>query len=547
MSAPTPPPSSPSGERPAPGGASAAPRPLGPGGSPRVPLLVGLLGSLLVVAGSYSVGWLASVSPLNRWQWLIPWRTDEAGVLTGITLLTLGFWLLFWAWIRLGQTVDPRGGGTVGTMTWASALWSAPLLVALPILSRDMYAYVAQGRMMAAGKNPYEDSISDVSNWLQLGADSMWAYDGTPYGPVFLWVEQAVVNASGGENPDLAIVLFRLVAVLGVVLTAVFVPLLARRTGTPPGWAQWLTTANPLVIIHFVASGHNDALMVGLALAGTWCALRAGRPERPQSALASAGWGLAGVLLVTLSLGVKPITVVLLPFIGLLWAGPRAGWPRRFASWAATAVTSALIMLAVGHANGYGFGWVSVMASTGTGTSPWAPIGMLSSVTIGVLEALGNDVDRSGIEGLYKTAGRLLSVLVVAVLMFRGRQDRILPRMTWAFTALVVLSPVIHPWYLLWLLPFFAVIGIPDDWRLTWVFFTVCFFLTYGAQDQLFTWPFLEIAGEVKVVSLAVSALCLVWILLLDPHTRHVLRGGMPGRHELRTVARSVRRRPEVR
>ena len=126
MSAPTPPPSSPSGERPAPGGASAAPRPLGPGGSPRVPLLVGLLGSLLVVAGSYSVGWLASVSPLNRWQWLIPWRTDEAGVLTGITLLTLGFWLLFWAWIRLGQTVDPRGGGTVGTMTWASALWSAP-------------------------------------------------------------------------------------------------------------------------------------------------------------------------------------------------------------------------------------------------------------------------------------------------------------------------------------------------------------------------------------------------------------------------------------
>ena len=40
------------------------------------PILVGTLGSLLLVAGSFSVGWLASASPINRWQWLIPWRTQ---------------------------------------------------------------------------------------------------------------------------------------------------------------------------------------------------------------------------------------------------------------------------------------------------------------------------------------------------------------------------------------------------------------------------------------------------------------------------------------
>ena len=51
------------------------------------PILVGTLGSLLLVVGSYSVGWLASASPINRWQWLIPWRTQETGVLAGTALL----------------------------------------------------------------------------------------------------------------------------------------------------------------------------------------------------------------------------------------------------------------------------------------------------------------------------------------------------------------------------------------------------------------------------------------------------------------------------
>ena len=48
---------------------------------------MGTLGSLLLVVGSYSVGWLASASPINRWQWLIPWRTQETGVLAGTLIM----------------------------------------------------------------------------------------------------------------------------------------------------------------------------------------------------------------------------------------------------------------------------------------------------------------------------------------------------------------------------------------------------------------------------------------------------------------------------
>lgn len=34
----------------------------------------------------------------------------------------------------------------------------------------------------------------------------------------------------------------------------------------------------------------------------------------------------------------------------------------------------------------------------------------------------------------------------------------------------MILLPIIQPWYLLWLLPFFAVVGIRSDWQLEAVF-----------------------------------------------------------------------------
>ena len=508
------------------------------------PVAVGLIGSLLLVAGSFSVGWLASASPINRWEWLIPWRTQESGVHAGTVLLTLGCWVMFWAWLRLGQTLRPFGPGALRVVNLATALWCLPMVVALPIFSRDIFAYVGQGRLMVAGQDPYEDAISSLSNWFQLGADATWADSETPYGPVFLWIEEAVVRISGDTDPDLAILLFRLVAVAGVVLTMVFVPLLARRLGVNGAWAQWVSAANPLFTISFVASGHNDALMVGLALAGVWCALRAGHPRRPQPARAGAAWGLAGVVLVTASLGVKPITLVLLPFIGLLWAGPHADWPRRFVYWGVTAAVSFGLMAVVGMVNGFGFGWVAVMAGTGSGTVLWAPIGMLSKATESLVGLAGGQPDLQAIEGVYKTAGRVLSVLIVLALMFVGRQNRVMTRMTWAFTALVVLSPIIQPWYLLWLLPFFAVLGIRDNWQVKWVVLTVGYFLAFGASDQLFTWQFLDLAGEVEALSLAVSVVSLAWILVVDRRTSRFIKDRWHVRPALREGVRRLRRRP---
>ena len=268
--------------------------------------------------------------------------------------------------------------------------------------------------------------------------------------------------------------------------------------------------------------------MVGLALAGVWCA--------------ATGRGLLGVLLVTASVGIKPITLVLLPFIGLLWAGRGASWTRRFTYWALTAGIAAMVMAVVGMLNGFGWGWLTVMLGTGTGSVPWSPVGIAAEATRVVLGSLG--LPDHWVLDTFKTAGRLLSVLVVLWLMFRGRHEHLMQRMTWAFTALVILSPIIQPWYLLWLLPFFAVVGIRSDWQLKWVVFTVAFFVAFGAADQLFVWQFLDIEQPLKVLSTIVSWGCMLWILLLDPLTSGIMKEEWHIRPALKSLWRRVRRRP---
>ena len=69
------------------------------------------------------------------------------------------------------------------------------------------------------------------------------------------------------------------------------VPRIARATGVDPVAALWLGVLNPLVLIHLVADAHNDALMLGLMMAGLALALE----RRPA----------VGAVLVTLAALVK--------------------------------------------------------------------------------------------------------------------------------------------------------------------------------------------------------------------------------------------------
>ena len=95
--------------------------------------------------------------------------------------------------------------------------WGLPMMFSVPLFSRDVYAYIGQGRLMVEGFNPYENGISALSNYFQLGADKMWTEAPVPYGQLFLWIEQFVVWSTN-VHPEASIMLFRLAALVGVVL-----------------------------------------------------------------------------------------------------------------------------------------------------------------------------------------------------------------------------------------------------------------------------------------------------------------------------------------
>ena len=323
---------------------------------------------------------------------------------------------------------------------WAyltAALWAVPLLLFLPLGSYDAYSYACQGWQQAAGLDPYAGGVDLVGCPWRDAVAPTWLDSPAPYGPVFLVL--AAVAAKLGGSLGATVALLRVIAVLGVGLIAACLPALARRTGVPLSRAVWLALACPLVPIHLISGGHNDAVMVGFLLAGL--TLAAGRRMWP-----------AGLLL-GLAIGVKATAVVVLPFAVLLADGPKR-W--RAAGELGAGVVGALAVVSV--LSGRGFGWVTGLMGSGVSvqwTSPSTAVGM-------AVDLVGPDA-----VPVTRAAGIVALVAVLVVLWLRAVQaEELLRYAGYALAATVVLAPVFHPWYALWPLALLAVTVRRDTWWL---------------------------------------------------------------------------------
>jgi alpha-1,6-mannosyltransferase len=421
--------------------------------------LPGAVASAMLLIGAFGVGWL----PLRTGVISIPivetLRTTAMGLLLSHILVFVGIALLLQTWLILGRFLadhrpTARDASSPGSAArpltpWdlggILALWSAPLLIAPPMFSRDVYSYYAQGRLLLEGYDPYVTGVSVLPGWFQDGVDPMWAETPAPYGPLFLLLSRGVSDFSV-EQPALAALVFRLIAVAGVVLIAVYLPRLAFAHGIDPTRALWLGVANPLIVLHFVAGAHNDALMVGLIVMGlTWAVER-----RP----------LAGAAAIALAASVKPIALLALPFIGLIWAGRRAGWWQRIRAWAASGAVALATFTATGVVAGVGLGWIAALTTPGevrTWASPPTAIGMLTG---GIAQAIGLAETNDVAVGIARAIGALIAIGIVAWLILGPWQRSPVRGAAWAFLAVVALGPVVQPWYLLWFLPLFAATGV---------------------------------------------------------------------------------------
>jgi hypothetical protein len=486
----------------------------------------GLLGSLMIMVGSWGVGWLATTptSLFARTTVLNPLRVEPVGVVACAILLVLGSLLLVRAWLRLGQRLRGRWDEALPVVVRATWLWAAPLLLAFPVFSRDVYSYLGQGRLLHAGLNPYEDWISVLPGWFMQGADSIWAESPSPYGPLFLLVARLVWFVTGG-SPEPAFLLFRAVSVAGLALCLWAVPRLARRFGTEPGWSVWISVANPLFALYMIAGIHNDSLMIGLLLAGF--VLLGPDSSRRRN--------LAGLVLVSLSIAIKPLTVIALPFAGLLMlrgthleflSADRGGgadrtgtpgWAARAKVWVLCLVVAAVVLASIGAVTGLWFGWVPAMLTSGDAAFPYAPFGLIGLGIGWVADAVAGAGVRNVADVVY-SLGTIVAAGFTAWLALSRRPINPVYATGLALLAAVLLAPLIQPWYLLWVLPMFAVVRRWRGWPVWLLYLLVMVLVVIGVVDQLSVAPWISLFW-VRVTTAVVGLAYMVFIVFLDPKT----------------------------
>ncbi|MFB8078175.1 polyprenol phosphomannose-dependent alpha 1,6 mannosyltransferase MptB [Streptomyces sp. NPDC056013] len=389
---------------------------------------LGAAGSLAVAVG----GWAAGTLPV-RGGWGLWEPRGSAVTLAGALLAYLGLTVLVAAWWRYGVLLA-RGArdGVLTTLAW----WTAPLLLAPPLYSKDVYSYIAQGAMVLEGHDVYGGGPSVLGPG-DLGTDAAasvgghWTDTPAPYGPAFLVLAQLVVRLTGGEIVP-AVLGMRLLALGALALIVWAVRGLGGGRGGPDG-ALWLAALNPLLLIHVVGGMHNDGLMIGLMLAGVLLAVR--------------GRWVLGCVLVGLAMMVKSPAAVALLFIGVTVAR-RDGGARGLAKGlvlpglVAGAVAAVATVLA-----GTGFGWLRTQSVAGT---IHTALSVSSDLGLGLGLLLGDDPDpvKAAVQNLGLLAAVVL-ILVLAWRAWRGALDPVLG-LGLSLVALVALSPMVQPWYLLW-------------------------------------------------------------------------------------------------
>ena len=362
-----------------------------------------------------------------------------------------GTGLLVAAWAVLGRRLlrgsPPPAGWSLRTLL----LWAAPLLVAPPLFSRDVYSYLAQGEIAHRGLDPHRvGPRAALGTGSGIGAlvDGHWVDTPSPYGPLFTTFARAVA-AVAGEDPVAGVALHRLAAVAGLVLVVVAVPRLCALSGTPPAVAMWLGPGNPLVLLHLVGGVHNDALMLGLGLAGTALALQALDADRERIGLARLG---AGVLLVSLGALVKLPVLAALAVVGTALARRRGGTPWAFlAAGLAATVAFAVVAAVTSVLTGAGTGWIRSVGTPGTLWSWMAPTNWAGFAAGGIGALAGADLTGPVIAA-GRAVGTVLTVAGIAFVLHRQLRGRIgpVPACGAVFGLIVLFGPVLHPWYLLW-------------------------------------------------------------------------------------------------
>jgi hypothetical protein len=338
------------------------------------------------------------------------------------------------------------GRGALGLALGAALVFRIVMALGPPALSDDVYRYVWDGRVQLHGIHPYLHPPLDPA--LESLRDSDWEHINhreleTIYPPLSEAVFAGLAAMGAGVRG------FKMAAGLADFAVVLALAYLLRCVSLPPERVL-LYAWNPLAIVETAGSGHHEAFGIALVvLAAAWT--HVGRPRL-------AALGLAG------GIQIKLLPAAMIP-----------SYVRRWPVSAVVVLTVATIAIALPYAlTGPAFGG-GMLHYAGR----WERNGFLFEGILGIYEAL--DLApwlKTGLSALQqrlawdalpwdwlyrhvwpphlaRATAAALAVAWLARVSLRNDLDA--ARQTFAaFGGVLLLAPTMHPWYVLWILPFAA-------------------------------------------------------------------------------------------
>ena len=338
-----------------------------------------------------------------------PMGAAPSGVYFTLAAVYGGLLLLMRVWWGMTRLYSRCPGVPVKRMVGVFALWSAPMLVIAPLFSRDAYSYAAQGEMVSRHMNPYLYGPFELgNNSYTAPVDQLWGNAPAPYGPLFLQIDGFFARVTF-HNELATIVLLRLLALLGVVLIAVCVPRLARLYHRDGAELFTLMILNPVTLLHLIGGAHNDALMLGLLVAG----LTAAKEKRP----------IVGILLCALATAIKAPAALGILYVGWSWLGPQASTRDRIRPVVTAGLIGAGVLGFFSYVSGLGWGWVTILGTPGAVRSWTAPTTSLALAFTGIAHFVGIGVGLGGVLSVTRFFGLLAAGIAGVWLLLNS--DRI--------------------------------------------------------------------------------------------------------------------------
>ena len=401
------------------------------------PALLGFAGAALIALGGLGAGSTRQHDPVLEAAHL-SWLRFGHGLVVSSLLLWSGVAIMVVAWLWLGRRVVGPERVSDDTMIATTGFWLAPLLLSVPIFSRDTYSYLAQGALLRDGFDPYVVAPIENPNSLLDNVSPIWTTTTAPYGPAFILVAK-FVTLIVGDHVIAGTMLLRLCMLPGLALLIWAAPRVARHIGADGAVALWICVLNPLVIVHLMGGVHNEMLMVGLMMAGI--------------ALTFSRHHLIGVTLIAVAVAVKATAVLALPFMVWVWMRHLSG--RRVRAFLIASATSVAIFMAVfavlSWLAGVGLGWLTALAGS-VKIINWLTVPTAVANLANAIGGLFMPVNFYAILEFTRIAGIVVILVALPLLWWRFRHtDReALTGIACAMAVVVLFVPAALPWYYTW-------------------------------------------------------------------------------------------------